>query len=280
MAKSHLSFRDDIGRFVDTPLAIMPRVAPDLLRINETISAASMFEFDPHEDGYDVVGGVALLPIFGVLVNGPSYWGEMSYQDIGSNFDDAMDDDDVSAICLQINSPGGEVSGLHDLVDNMYSARGEKPIYAIVDDMACSAAYAIASAADTICLPRTGVVGSIGVIAIHVDISGMLANAGITPTLIYHGDRKADLTPFRPLSDRGKSSLQDDVDEIGELFIETVARNRDLVVGDVRNQEAALYRGKHAIDAGLACEIATPRQAFADLRGLIASPARRLTSRR
>jgi signal peptide peptidase SppA len=202
----------------------------------------------------------------------------MSYQDIGTNFNRALDDNRVEAICLQINSPGGEVSGLFDLADNMYSARGEKPLYAIVDDMACSAAYAIASAADRVCLPRTGVVGSIGVIAMHMDISTMLTNAGITPTLIYHGERKADHTPFRPLSERAKSSLQDDVDEIGELFIETIARNRDLVVGDVRNQEAALFRGSHAIDSGLVCEIATPRQAFADLRGLVAPPPRRLSA--
>src|SRR5258708_31500551 len=120
----------------------------------------------------------------------------MSYQEMAANFKRALDDNRVEAICLQINSPGGEVAGLFDLVDNIYSARGGKPIYAIVDDMACLAAYGIASAAGRICFPRTGGVGSVGVIAMHIDVSTMLTNAGINQNLGYPCETKAQLTPI------------------------------------------------------------------------------------
>ena len=128
--------------------------------------------------GYEVLGGVAIIPVEGTLVAKLGmlcpYSGMTGYDGIRVNFLTALADDAVRAIVLDIDSPGGECSGLFDLVDTIVAGRGVKPIRAILTEVAFSAAYAIASAADRISVPRTGGVGSIGVVCMHVDWSRAL----------------------------------------------------------------------------------------------------------
>lgn len=114
------------------------------------------------------------------------------YDGIRACFLQALNDSEVKAICLDIDSPGGEVAGCFDLVDEIYAARGSKPVWAILSESAYSAAYALASAADKIILPRTGGVGSVGVIVMHVDWSQKIKNDGLQVTIITYGDRKAE----------------------------------------------------------------------------------------
>ena len=106
------------------------------------------------------------------------YSGMTGYDGIRQSFLTAISDPEVSGICLDIDSPGGEVAGCFDLVDEIYHARGSKPIHAILTENAYSAAYAIASAADRIHVPRTGGVGSVGVIVIHCDWSQRIKEDG------------------------------------------------------------------------------------------------------
>ena len=178
-------------RLFNTPLAITPGKAEvvmaalaERMGIAQIQRGVRMMEDDDYDytkpgespgTGYDVVGGVAVIQVAGTLVQKLGtlrpYSGMTGYDGIRQNFLTALIDPDVTSIVLDIDSPGGEVSGCFDLVDAIYEARGSKPIWAILNDAAYSAAYAIASAADKIYVPRTGGTGSVGVIWIHMDWS-------------------------------------------------------------------------------------------------------------
>ena len=212
-----------------------------------------------HEKIFDQIEGVAIIPILGTLVQRgggmQALSGLMSYQSIGDMFFAAVDDESVKHIVLDIDSPGGEVSGVFDLVDRMVEARGSKPITAFANESAFSAAYAIASAADEIVVTRTAGVGSIGVIALHVDRSEAEAQAGIKVTEIFAGDKKADGSPHKPLSDRAQNDIQEMVNDVFELFVETVSRNRNMTNKQVIDTRAGAFIGKSATKAGLADRI-------------------------
>ena len=274
-----------LHRLVDTPIALRDVVLAEMLQdMRERIIRGELDE-EPKEEArslattissernYDVIQRVAIIPITGVLVDGYASWGENSYGDIASTIGMALADDEVSAIALQIGSPGGEVSGLFDFADSLFAMRGgDKPIWSIVDDHAYSAAYAIASATDKIMVPRTGGVGSIGVISMHVDISKLLEDNGIKTTIIQYGERKSDYSLFKPLSDAAKARLQSHIDTIGEMFVEMVGRNRNLARSRVRATEAGLFMGADGVEAGLADAVMSPQDAFAALVQLATKP--------
>lgn len=225
---------------------------------------------DPYaKRGYDVVGPVAVVPVEGTLVQKLGtlrpYSGMTGYDGIRQNIGLALDDPNVQAVVLDIDSPGGEVAGCFDLVDAIFAARGGKPIWAILDESACSAAYAIASAADKIAVPRTGFAGSIGVVAMHVDWSQALAREGFAVTFIQYGARKTDGASEKPLSDEARQRAQKDVDAMGELFVATVARNRGLAAETIRATEAGIYLGADAVAQGLADVVLPPDAAFREL---------------
>ncbi|HBO83311.1 MAG TPA: serine peptidase, partial [Cupriavidus sp.] len=166
--------------------------------------------------------------------------------------------------------PGGEVAGCFDLVDTIYGARGKKPIWSILNESAYSAGYAIASAADRVLVPRTGGVGSIGVICAHVDLSKALTSAGVKVTFITYGDRKADGHAEIPLSEEALARFQADIDSMGDLFVSTVARNRNISAATVRDTQAATYLGADGVELGLADEVAAPDAAFRALLSALA----------
>jgi signal peptide peptidase SppA len=220
-------------------------------------------------DGYEVHQGVALIEVQGTLVQRqfglrPTS-GMTGYNAVRSNFFTALEDPSVKAIALDIDSPGGDSAGLFDLTDAIFAARGSKPVWAILDENACSAAYAIAAAADRITVPRTGYAGSIGVICMHVDVTGMLEKEGVTVTVLQFGARKADGQPVVKLSDDARTAMQADIDTIGELFVTTVGRYRGISANKVRDQEAAVFMGAKARDAGLVDAVMSPAEAFAAL---------------
>ncbi|MBR8054152.1 S49 family peptidase [Burkholderia vietnamiensis] len=218
---------------------------------------------------YEVIAGVAIIPIEGTLVQKLGemrpYSGMTGYDGIRANLSMAMNDEDVRAIVLDIDSPGGEVAGCFDLVDAIYEASGTKPIWAILTEHAFSAAYAIASAATRIIVPRTGGTGSVGVICMHVDFSQALSKAGIEVTLIHYGAKKADGSDMKPLSKDALARYQADVDAMGELFVETVARNRNLSPAKVRATEAGTFLGAAGVEIGFADAVMAPDEAFASL---------------
>jgi signal peptide peptidase SppA len=226
------------------------------------------------DNGYDLVEGVAVIPISGTLVqkNGTlrPYCGMTGYDGIRQAFLTAVTEPEVKAVVLDVDSCGGEVAGCFDLVDAIYESRGDKPIWAILNECAYSAAYALASAADRIIVPRTGGTGSIGVVCCHVDWSKALDKAGIAVTFIQYGARKTDGAAEKPLGDDALARFQKDIDTLGEMFVSTVARNRGLSADTVRGTEAGTYLGQAGVDLGLADAVMAPDAAFRELLASIA----------
>jgi signal peptide peptidase SppA len=282
-------------RLFNTPIAIHPQKAEvvmaaladrlgitHLFRGGELLALAPMALEDDElglpfrrrgqtvEDaGYDLVEGVALIRVSGTLVQKLGtlrpYSGMTGYDGIRLALLGALDDPAVQAIVLLIDSPGGEVAGCFDLADMVYGMRGEKPLHAILDESAYSAAYALASACDRITVPRTGGTGSIGVIGMHVDMSAALGKAGVTVTMIRYGELKAEGNEYEPLTQGALGRMQADIDTMGELFIETVARNRGLKASAVRGMQAGTFLGAAGVTAGLADAVRAPNAAMADL---------------
>lgn len=220
-------------------------------------------------EGYDVVAGIALIEVHGTLVQRQMglrpISGMTGYNALRRNFFAALEDPGVKAIVLDIDSPGGDCAGLFDLSDAIFAARGKKPIWAILDETAASAAYAIAAAADKVMVPRTGYSGSVGVIMLHCDLSRLLDKEGVTVTVLQYGAKKADGQPALPLSASARDSLQADINTVGEIFVTSVARYRSIPANRVREQEAAVYLGAAGVTAGLVDRVASPAEAFAAL---------------
>ncbi|RDU99223.1 S49 family peptidase [Trinickia dinghuensis] len=224
--------------------------------------------------GYDNIAGVARIEICGTLVQRLGelrpYSGMTGYDGIRQNFVMAMDDPEVKAVVLDIDSPGGEVAGCFDLVDLIYGARGRKPIWAILDESAYSGGYALASSADKIIVPRTGGVGSIGVVWMHVDWSKAITTSGLDVTFVTYGDRKVDGAPELPLSAEALDRFQADINSMGDLFVETVARNRSIAPDRVRATQASCYMGAAGVERGLADAVMAPDAAFRALLNTLA----------
>ncbi|HEX5125605.1 MAG TPA: S49 family peptidase, partial [Rhodocyclaceae bacterium] len=219
--------------------------------------------------GYEIAAGIAIIPITGTLVNKLGtlrpYSGMTGYDGIRANYSMALEDDEVKGIAFDMETPGGEVAGCFDLVDDIFNARGTKPTWAILSESAYSAGYAIASACDRIIVPRTGGTGSVGVICMHVDFSKALAAAGIEVTMITYGDRKADGNEYEPLKKAALERFQADVDTMGELFDETVARNRGMAASKVKATQALTFMGAKGVEIGFADDVMSPNEAFRSL---------------
>ncbi|MBX6324138.1 MAG: S49 family peptidase, partial [Rhodospirillaceae bacterium] len=149
-----------------------------------------------------------------------------------------------------------------------------KAVWAGAAESALSAAYAIASVADRVYVTQTGEVGSVGVVAVHIDESGADAMAGLKWTLIHAGARKVDGNPHEPLSARAFADIQADVDALHARLVEAIAANRGLPAEAVRATEAAIYRGARGVEVGFADRIGPPAQVIADLEASLDSPRR------
>ena len=221
------------------------------------------------ERGYRAVDGVAVISAMGGLVHRTRLAADSSlligYNDLAADLEDALAQADVHAIALVLDSPGGEVSGAFELAERIYAARGRKPIVAVADGMAASAAYLAASAADEVVLTNTSYVGSIGVVMRHVDFSRALANDGITVSHIFAGEHKVGGNPYQPLPDAVRAALQADIEGLYQMFVQAVAKHRGLSEQAVRDTRAGVYRGVAAVAARLADRIGTVDAVVAEL---------------
>ncbi len=224
---------------------------------------------DDGQTPFLMIDGIAVIEVSGVLVHRGAWIGQSSgqtsYEGIAAQLAVAATDPAVRGIALEIDSFGGEVAGVFDLADAIRKARTAKPVWAFVAEHAFSAGYALASQADRIILPRTGAVGSIGVVVMHTDLSGQLSDAGVSVTLIHSGAHKVDGNPYAPLPDPVRARIQAEIDSIRSLFAQTVAagRSRSLTAEAALATEAECYRGADAVAAGLADQVCDPASAFA-----------------
>jgi signal peptide peptidase SppA len=228
-------------------------------------------EPDPAPLSSITVERIAVVSVIGTLVSRSGYLdaasGLASYADIGDAIGEAMSDPSVRGVILDVDSSGGEVGGLFDLVEQIgaIKAASQKPLWAVANEGALSAAYAIASTADRLYVTRTGEVGSIGVVAVHVDESGADAKAGLAWTFVFAGERKVDGNAHEPLSERARTTIQADVDRLYVEFCSLVASNRGISSETARRTNAAIYRGDLAVRAGLADRVGTLDLAIAEM---------------
>lgn len=279
-----------LNRLGGRPLALAPRVFDGLLAVGQTLEARQAMmpirEGMPGVlPGYAVTdAGIAVVPVLGPLVTRGDWFtaflGATDYAEIGTTIEAAFADPSARAVLLELDSPGGEVGGLFDLVDQIAALRDEsgKPLWAVASESALSAAFAIASAADRLYVTRTAEVGSVGVVAIHVDESAADAMAGLKWTLIHAGAKKIDGNPHEPLSVPAHADLQTDVDALHTDLVTLVARNRGIAPDAVRATEAAVYRGKRGIDAGFADQLGNVSHALADLAESLSTTRSRLAA--
>lgn len=224
---------------------------------------------------YEVIDGTAVIPVTGVLGKGMSLLSKISGGTstalLQRDLADAIADPTVHAIVLQIDSPGGTVDGTQELAEAVFAARASgKPIIALADGCMCSAAYWIGSAAEKVYITSdTTQVGSIGVVASHVDVSKAEESWGRKTTEITAGKYKRVASQYGPLSEEGRATIQDQVDHIYSVFVEQISRFRAVAVPVVLTEMAdgRVFLGQQAIQAGLADGVSS-------LRDLVSSLAR------
>jgi ClpP class serine protease len=191
---------------------------------------------------------------------------------LGNEILDAATDPQVRGILLRCDSYGGEANGAWDVAGLIEEAAQIKPVWAAVDDWALSAGYLIASAADCIWVTRTGGVGSVGIIAMHLDQSGWDVYNGLKYTTVFAGARKNDFTPHEPLSAGARDVLASEVDRLYGMFVDAVARRRSASVQAVRGTEAGILYGEDSVAQGFADRVGTFREALAEMTALVSKP--------
>jgi len=246
------------------------------LHVRASILAGDLTARQHGDAPYPVVDGIAVIEISGVLIHRGGWIGQSSgqtsYEGIAAQIEAAGYDPTVRGIALEIDSFGGEVAGVFDLADRIRAVRRDKPVWAFVAEHAFSAGYALASQADRIVLPRTGALGSIGVVVMHADLSGQLDQDGVRVTLVHSGRHKIDGNPYAPLPEATRDEIQREIDVLRFLFAETVAAGRAgrLSQEAAMATEAATFRGADAVAAGLADEVTDLARGFAAFRQLVA----------
>jgi capsid assembly protease len=240
----------------------------------EKIEAALGRALDNKREGYSVNGGVAVIPVEGVLSKKMNLFtrisGGTSTQALQRDLSDAAADPMVHSILLLVDSPGGEVDGTQAAANLVRAIRdeGKKPIVALADGLMASAAYWIASAASDIYMSGdTDAIGSIGVVTSHTDYSKAEEQRGIKVTEITAGKYKRVVSTHEPLTDEGRADIQAKVDYLYSIFVDEVAANRGVTVKTVLNKMAdgRVFLGKQAIEAGLVDGMSSVAELIADL---------------
>ena len=208
---------------------------------------------------YLVTNGIAVLPISGTLVSKTRslqpYSGMTGYNGIIARMQQAISDPGVDGILLDMDTPGGMVAGAFDCADVIARMREIKPIWALANDMNCSAGQLIASAATRRLVTQTAKTGSIGVMMAHSNYGTALKANGVEVTLIYSGEHKVKGNPYEKLPEDVRADFQTRIDATRQMFAEKVSSYTGLSVQDVLNTEAAVFSGKESVDNGLADEL-------------------------
>lgn len=219
---------------------------------------------------YQITNGIAVLPVSGTLVSKTRslqpYSGMTGYNGIIARLQQAMSDPGVDGILLDMDTPGGMVSGAFDCADIIARMRDIKPIWALANDMNCSAGQLIASAASRRLVTQTARTGSIGVMMAHSNYGAALKTQGVEVTLIYSGDHKVDGNPYEKLPKDVRDDFQTRIDATRRMFAEKVAAYTGMSVQAVLDTEAAVFSGQESVDAGLAEELVNNTDALNVMR--------------
>jgi ClpP class serine protease len=244
---------------------ITPEVLAKIEAHKEAVAAKKAARMDGTEGVTKREGGVGILDVSGPIFPYANLFtqiiGATSIEKLALDFNAALSDRSVSAILFCFGSPGGNIVGINEFANQVFAARGIKPIVAYVGEMACSAAYWIASACDEIVLDATAEVGSIG----------MIGRSGKEPqsaSTIVVKSRRAAKKNLDPTTEAGKAALQTTVDFAEGVLVSSIARNRGMTEEQVTKEEGAVLMGQAAIDAGLADRLGSFEGLIAELGGV------------
>ena len=223
----------------------------------------------PEWQGYARIGSTARIQLMGELLNRGAWMGSWSgltsYEGFTEQLNRAASDDEVSTILLDVNSPGGAAAGMNETARQVRAVAEQKPVIAVVNSMAASAAYGLVSGATKIVMTESAEVGSIGVLWLHFDRSKQIESRGVKATIIHAGARKVDGHPFGPLEGDALASIEGRISQIMTRFVSLVGEHRGIDAGAVRDLEANLLFSDEAISAGLADETGTFDEVLEDL---------------
>jgi signal peptide peptidase SppA len=268
-------YRHIVTAALNTPWAILPAKLDEIMslldmraqgirlsgrEIRDRIGNAAAPNLREESEG----GQIAVLNLFGTVFHRADAFTEFSGGTsairLGAAFDAALADDAVDSIVINVDSPGGAVPGVQEVADKIFNARGVKPIKAVVNPQAASAAYWIASQAEElIAIPSAVSIGSIGVLSVHTDRSGANEKNGIRRTYVTTVPKKAQYNPDEPLADDDREELQAQNQLIHQTFVEAVGRGRGIDAADVDHRFGAgrTYLASEALARGMIDRIAT-----------------------
>lgn len=238
------------------------------VRLTEEEIAAATAGGSKRERDFQVLeGGVAVIPITGIIarhssqVNGSSQPQGTSCETIRAQVAKAVADDQVKALLLDVNSPGGSVDWIDETAQDIFAARQHKPVFGAADGMMCSAAYYLASQAQTVMATRTTDVGSIGVICSIDDWSRYDKNRGVDPIVVKSVPAKAGATRDGGVSDEFVEEMRKMCAAYHLMFLEAVARGRGISMeAAAQLGDGRVYMGKEALGLGLIDQIGTFEQ--------------------
>lgn len=280
-----VQYRHILNAVAATPWAILPAklaVILDLLTLRASGARLTTEEIQDRigaarqsSSGARQAGSVAVLPLMGTLIPRASLLAEASgatsLERWTSDLRQAINDPSVGSVVLDVDSPGGSVFGVQETADAMRAMMRSsgKPIVAVANNMAASAAYWLASACDELVCTPSGEVGSIGVIAAHEDLSAALEREGIKVSLITAGKFKGEGNPFAPLAEDTRGYLQSRVNDYYRAFVASVARGRGTTAEAVRDGygQGRMLGAKAAVQAGMADRVGTLEDTIGRLAG-------------
>lgn len=288
-----MHYQNVVGSFFDNTWAMMPEAMPKLVNVVNRWAVGAKLDKEAVQELMAgrprkleaVVGDVAVIPVFGVIAQRMNIMQELSdggtsTEMLGAAIDRAVSDPAVGAIVLNIDSPGGSVYGTEEAASKIFQARASKPIYAVANSLAASAAYWIGTSAEKLFVTPSGEVGSIGVLALHTDWSNFNEKMGVTPTYISAGKYKVESNPDSPLNAEAKAAIQASVDSYYASFVDAVARNRGVTSKAVRSGfgEGRVLRAAAAVEEGMADGVRTLESVVNELQRGGGSKARRTAS--
>jgi len=268
--KSFLLMKADGGEVSPEEIALIKQEQREPVYC-EVEASAEALAASPSSSSRSRAGSIAVLPMTGTILHRMGSMSEISGGTSTERFTGwlraALADDNIKAIVIDCDSPGGTVSGVPELADEIFKGRDVKSIIGVANAASASAAYYLLSQCSELVVTPSGQVGSIGVFAAHEDISKATEMQGVRVSLVSAGKYKTEANPFEPLSDEARASLQTMVNGYYDLFVKAVARGRGVSVNDVRNGfgEGRMVMAQDAVTQKMADRVATLDQTLARL---------------
>lgn len=275
-----------LARIYNTPWLITPEGLENIIAIVERKINGEELSFEKLEEMREKneergrlqlpdSPGIAVLPIQGSIFPKANllteFSGGTSIEKLMSDFNMLMNEDNVKGILLDIDSPGGAATMVQEMADVIYEARqsGEKPIWAIANAMSASGAYYLGSQAEKLFMTPSGTVGSVGVVAFHTDETKADEMAGIKHTILRVGENKYLGSPMEPLDDKTKQIKLEEMTEIYEDFVASVARGRGVTAEEVAENygKGRVYKSRTALEKGMVDGVKTISTVSSDFLG-------------